>query len=79
MKVKVVKLGAAAQTANLPEGMTLGQAIDHMVESLELTIDAQDFSKSAVRVNGQNVGEDTVLEDGDVITSTPAKVAGGRN
>ena len=63
MKVKVVKLGAAAQTANLPEGMTLGQAIDHMVESLELTIDAQDFS----------------LEDGDVITSTPAKVAGGRN
>lgn len=77
MKVKVVKLGAAAQTANLPEGMTLGQAIDYLVNSLELTIDAQDFANSKVLVNGFAVDEDTVLKDGDTVTSTPPKIAGG--
>lgn len=74
MEIKIVKLGEAIQSAHLPEGTTLGQAIGQAVDTLNLVLDA---SNMTFRVNGIEVDEDTVLTDGDLITAQPPAVKGG--
>lgn len=73
MIIKIVRLGQAIQEAKLPAGTTVADAVAAACDGLELTIDAV---SNEIRVNGQKVDDDTVLEDGDIVTAVPAAKGG---
>lgn len=74
MQIRIIKFGEATQFANLPEGTTLGQAIDGALDNLSVVLDA---SSMTFRINGVNADNDTVLEDGDLLTAQPPSIKGG--
>ena len=70
--IKLVGFGRILEK-QLEEGKTLGEILGDIAEDLNIEITRNGVD---VRVNGKPGLEDTVLEDGDVVTAIP-QVKGG--
>jgi molybdopterin converting factor small subunit len=70
--IKLVGFGRILEK-QLEEGKTLGEILGDIAEDLNIEITRNGVD---VRVNGAPGLEDTVLEDGDVVTAIP-QVKGG--
>ena len=70
--IKLVGFGRILEK-QLEEGKTLGEIFGDIAEDLHIEVTRNGVD---VRVNGRPGLEDTVLEDGDVVTAIP-QVKGG--